>query len=187
MKPCENTPWDFWIHWGREHHGFMWLCPSKLSEYVAFCSYGNNKNLNTEGGEKFKGTATGNWTHYHRGTYWHCRYTLEVGRSTDIGGWTVGKGQSPLHLIHPPEAPDYYCNSLWRDLPSRLTHICQAKQSLKPTNFPTTSFLLHSVSWYSQTVRWDHHHGRSDVGCFWLKHWRSAAFDLYQNNESNNP
>lgn len=108
-------------------------------------------------------------------THWK---RIEV--STDIGGWTVGKAQLTLHLIHPPKVPVYYCNSLGPGLPSRLKHLCQAKQSLKTTHFPTITFLLHSVSLCSWTVRWDHHHGRSDVGLFWLKGWRSAAFGPYQ-------
>lgn len=159
----------------------MWLRLSKVSQCIVYCSYGNNNHLDTEEGKKSKGTATGNWTHYHKvpadiaGAYWK---RAEV--STDIGGWTVGKGQLHLHLIHPPKAPVYYCNSLGAGLPSRLSRICQEKHSLKTTYFPTISFLLHSMSQCSWTVRWDHHYGRSDVGLFCLKGWRGAAFGPYQ-------
>lgn len=82
--------------------------------------------------------------------------------------------------MHPPKAPACYCNSLGPGLSTRLTPLCQANQSLKTVNFPTVSFLLHSVSQCPWTVKWDHHHCRSDVGLFWLKGWRGAAFDPYQ-------
>lgn len=90
------------------------------------------------------------------------------------------KRQLQLHLIHPPKTPAYFCNSLRPGLLSRLTHICHAKQSLKTTLFSTISFLLHSVSQCSWTVKWDHHHGRSDVCLFWLKGQQGVAFGSYQ-------
>lgn len=94
------------------------------------------------------------------------------------------KRQLQLHLIHPPKAPAYFCNSLRRGLLSRLKHICHAKQSLKTTLFPTISFLLHSVSQCSWTVKWDHHHGRSDV-CLTKRPARCCLWFLpAQNNEA---
>lgn len=115
----------------------MWLRLSKVSQCIVYCSYGNNNHLDTEEGKKFKGTATGNRTHYHTvpadiaGAYWK---RAEV--SSDIGGWTVGKGQLHLQLIHPPKAPVYYCNSLGPGLASRLSHICQEKTKSENYSFP---------------------------------------------------
>lgn len=53
-----------------------------------------------------------------------CRYPLEEGKSIDIGGRSMGKGQLHPHLTH---LRAYYCNSRGPGLPCRLT-----KQNLNP-------------------------------------------------------
>lgn len=107
--------------------------------------------------------------------------------TTNTSRWTVGKGQLHLHIIHPHKVLAYYCNSLWPDIPGSLAHICKRKQNLKASGFPMISFLLHSVSQCSRTVKWDHCHGQSGRSepllTKWLERWCPQSLPA-QNNEN---
>lgn len=154
--------------------------------FIAVCgSYGNYNHLNTEESKEFKGTATGNWTQYHRGTCWHCRCSLEEDRSQY---WyrRMNCGKRTIAPSCPHRIPACYCKSLGLGIPGSLAYICERKQSLKTTDFHMISFLLRDVFQWSRIVRWDHCHGRSGrsepLPTKWLERWCPQSLPA-QNNE----
>lgn len=107
VKPCGNilgisvyiddvmgAPW---LHMVTFFKGFIAVCGS----------YGNNNHLNTEESKQFKGTATGNWTHYHRGTCWHCRCSLEEDRSQYWHRWINCGKRTIAPSPHPSSQSSY--------------------------------------------------------------------------------